>query len=95
MSAQNMLPPGEMVEPGGFRLHALVRGQGTPVVVLEAGLGGYALQFAQIQPGVSGFCRGCRGARQNRAPLQPRQCLKSPAWSSSGNRKIDKMSTFV
>ena len=48
-------PPGEMVDIGGFRLHALVRGQGSPAVLLEPALGGFALQYAQIQTAVSAF----------------------------------------
>jgi len=50
-------PPGQMVDIGGFRLHALVSGHGTPTVVLEPALGGFALQYAQIQSAVSAFTR--------------------------------------
>ena len=50
-------PPGRMLDIGGFRLHALVRGQGTPAVILEPGLGGFALQYAHIQSEVSVFTR--------------------------------------
>jgi pimeloyl-ACP methyl ester carboxylesterase len=58
MGSQNQLkltPPGQMVEVEGFRLHALVRGQGTPTVLLEPALGGFALQYATIQSAVSVF----------------------------------------
>ena len=49
MGSQNKLaPPGQMVDMGGFRLHALVRGQDTPTVLLEPGLGGFALQFSRF-----------------------------------------------
>jgi pimeloyl-ACP methyl ester carboxylesterase len=54
---QRLAAPGQMVDIGGFRLHALVRGQGTPAVLLEPALGGFALQYAQIQSGVSAFTR--------------------------------------
>lgn len=58
MGTQNKVsPPGEMVDIGGFRLHALVRGQGSPAVVLEPALGGFALQYAQIQSAVAAFTR--------------------------------------
>jgi len=46
-----------MVDVGGFRLHTLVRGQGTPTVLLEPALGGFALQYAQIQSAVAAFTR--------------------------------------
>jgi pimeloyl-ACP methyl ester carboxylesterase len=46
-----------MVDIGGFRLHALVCGQGTPTVLLEPALGGFALQYSHIQSAVSAFTR--------------------------------------
>lgn len=46
---------GQMVDIGGFRLHALVRGQGEPVVVFEPALGGYAQQYERIYSAVSEF----------------------------------------
>jgi pimeloyl-ACP methyl ester carboxylesterase len=44
-----------MVDLGGLQLHALVHGNGSPVVVLEPALGGFALQYAHIQEAVSAF----------------------------------------
>ena len=55
---QKFAPPGQMVDIGGFRLHAIVGGQGTPSVILEPGLGGFAQQYAHIQPAVAGFTPG-------------------------------------
>ncbi len=60
MGAQKQLkvaPPGQMVDVGGFRLHALARGQGRPAVILEPALGGFSLQYAQIQVASSAFTR--------------------------------------
>jgi pimeloyl-ACP methyl ester carboxylesterase len=60
MGSQNqpkLAPPGQMVDVGGFRLHALVCGQGTPAVLLEPALGGFALQYTHIQSAVSAFTR--------------------------------------
>jgi len=51
------MPPGQMVDLGGFRLHAMVGGQGAPTVVLEPGLGGFAQQYLHIQPRVAAFTR--------------------------------------
>lgn len=62
-----LLPPGQLVDIGGHRLHALVRGEGTPTVVLESGLGGYALQFARVQPAVSAFTRAMAYDRAGQA----------------------------
>ena len=49
--------PGQKVDIGGFCLHAIVRGQGAPTVLLEPALGGFALQYAHIQEGISAFTR--------------------------------------
>lgn len=49
--------PGQKVDIGGFSLHAIVRGQGAPTVLLEPALGGFALQYAHIQEGISAFTR--------------------------------------
>jgi pimeloyl-ACP methyl ester carboxylesterase len=49
--------PGQMVDVGGFRMHALLCGQGAPAVLLEPALGGFALQYTHIQSAVSVFTR--------------------------------------
>ena len=51
----SLASPGQMVDVGGFRLHALVCGKGSPVVLLEPALGGFALQYSHIQSSVSAF----------------------------------------
>ncbi len=57
MTKNRIVPPGKMVDVGGFCLHAIVRGDGTPTVVFESGLGGCALQFSPLQRAVSAFTR--------------------------------------
>lgn len=54
---QKFPPPGQMIDIGGFRLHASVSGQGTPAVILEPGLGGFSFQYTHIQPAVAAFTR--------------------------------------
>ncbi len=49
--------PGQMVDIGGFRLHAIVRGQGTPTVLLETGLGGCTMQYAAMLPALAAVTR--------------------------------------
>ncbi len=47
---KRQVPPlGQMVDVGGYRLHLVCTGQGSPAVVLESGLGGPALQWALVQ----------------------------------------------
>jgi pimeloyl-ACP methyl ester carboxylesterase len=65
-------PPGRLVDVGGYRLHLYCVGEGTPTVVLDAGLGGGALDWSMVQPEVSKFARVCA---YDRAGM---------AWSDSG-----------
>jgi pimeloyl-ACP methyl ester carboxylesterase len=52
-------PPGQMVDVGGYRLHIDCRGNGTPTVVMEAGLGDPSLIWALAQPQISAGTRVC------------------------------------
>jgi pimeloyl-ACP methyl ester carboxylesterase len=52
--------PGRLVEVGGFRLHLYCTGQGQgPTVVLEAGLGGFSLEWDPVQSDLSASHRVC------------------------------------
>src|ERR687893_1626294 len=52
-------PPGEMVDVGGHSLHINCVGQGSPTVVLDAGLGNFSAQWVRVQREVSGTTRVC------------------------------------
>ena len=52
-------PPGLVVDVGGHGLHAVCRGAGTPVVVLESGIAASSLSWALVQPAVATFTRAC------------------------------------
>ncbi len=80
MSAQtNRVPAGQMIEVGGFRLHTVVSGQGSPPIVLETGLGGCALQFAALQPMLSTFTRVVAYDRAGQAWSDPSPSPRTPA----------------
>jgi len=49
--------PGQMIDIGGRRLHIWSQGQGEPVVVLDAPMGGSSLGWALVQPGIAAFTR--------------------------------------
>jgi pimeloyl-ACP methyl ester carboxylesterase len=51
--------PGQMVDVGGYKMHINCTGQGSPTVILEAGMGNYSLFWAHVQPEVAGFTRVC------------------------------------
>lgn len=52
-------PPGQMVDVGGYRLHIFCQGEGSPTVVMDAGLGASSLMWALVQPQVSTTTRVC------------------------------------
>lgn len=52
-------PPGAFVDIGGHRLHIWCTGNGSPAVILDAGLGGTAFDWGEVQPRVSRFTRVC------------------------------------
>ena len=52
-------PPGRLVEVGGHRLHLRVRGEGSPTVVIEAGLAGASYHYEQVADGIAAFTRVC------------------------------------
>ncbi len=52
-------PCGQRVDVGGYRLHLYCMGEGSPTVILESGLGGPALEWAAVQPGVAQMTHVC------------------------------------
>lgn len=52
-------PPGQLVDIGGYRLHAWCTGDGAPAVILDTGLGGTTADWGLVQPEVARFTRVC------------------------------------
>lgn len=48
-------PPGQLVDVGGYRLHLNVMGEGSPTVILEAGMASFSANWAWVQPEVARF----------------------------------------
>jgi pimeloyl-ACP methyl ester carboxylesterase len=51
--------PGQLVDVDGVRMHLDCRGEGSPTVVLDAGLGGWSLDWALVQPSIATATRVC------------------------------------
>jgi pimeloyl-ACP methyl ester carboxylesterase len=51
--------PGSFVDVGGHRVHAHCRGEGSPLVLLEAGIAASSLSWAVVQPAIAAFTRVC------------------------------------
>jgi len=55
-------PPGRLIDLGGWQLHLHCTGAartGQPTVVLEAGAGGFSVDWSLVQPEVARFARVC------------------------------------
>ncbi len=52
-------PPGKLVDVGDYQLHINSTGDGTPTVILDAGLCDYSLHWCLVQPEVAKFTRVC------------------------------------
>lgn len=52
-------PPGRLVDVGTHRLHLFCLGSGAVTVVLEAGLGGFSLEWLKIQSDLAAETRVC------------------------------------
>jgi hypothetical protein len=55
----NYSAPGRLVDVGGRKLHINCTGAGSPTVVLEAGGGAFAIDWALVQPRVAESTRVC------------------------------------
>jgi pimeloyl-ACP methyl ester carboxylesterase len=55
-------PPGRLIDVGGWRIHLNCTGEtrvGRPIVVLEAGVGAFSVEWSLVQPGVAALGRVC------------------------------------
>ncbi len=52
-------PPGQMIDMGSYRLHLNCTGTGSPVVVIDAGLGDWSTMWSLVQPEVAKTTRVC------------------------------------
>jgi pimeloyl-ACP methyl ester carboxylesterase len=57
--AANLSAPGRLVDVGGFRLHLNCIAEGSPTVVLDAGLSRDSLDWSLVQPEVARTTRVC------------------------------------
>ena len=51
--------PGQLIDVGGYKMHIDCMGNGTPVVVLDSGLGDSYVSWRRVQPKIAQFTRVC------------------------------------
>ena len=59
IDARRYPPLGRLVDVGGHRMHVHSLGEGTPTVVMDAGLSGCCLDWCLVQREVAKFTRAC------------------------------------
>ncbi len=70
--------PGQLVDVGGYRLHLQCVGQGSPTVVLDAGLGSFSLDWGAVQPQLATTTRVCAYDRAGLGWSEPGPLPRSP-----------------
>jgi pimeloyl-ACP methyl ester carboxylesterase len=70
--------PGQLVDVGGHRLHLHCVGQGSPTVVLDAGLGAFSLDWGAVQPEIATTTRVCAYDRAGLGWSEPGPRPRSP-----------------
>lgn len=71
-------PPGQMVDVGGYRMHIQCVGDGSPTVVLDAGLSGSSLDWSLVQPDIGTMTRVCAVDRAGEGWSEPGPAPRSP-----------------
>lgn len=52
-------PPGRLIDIGGYKLHIFCQGKGKPVVLFDAGIGGFSLDWVMVQRLLDKNVRSC------------------------------------
>jgi pimeloyl-ACP methyl ester carboxylesterase len=66
------------VDVGGRRLHVHCQGSGTPTVILEAGGGSFAIDWALVQPSIGRVTRTCSYDRARHGWSEPSPSAEMP-----------------
>ena len=72
-------PPGQLVDVGGIRLHLYCLGEGSPTVILEAGLGGSVYDWGLVHEKLAATTRVCA---YDRAGLGWSDSVTAPLFSA-------------
>jgi len=77
--AAHFTPPGRLYTVDGSTFHLQCTGEGSPTIILEAGLGSGALSWGMVQPELSGVTRVCAYDRAGLGWSSPRSDVRDAA----------------
>jgi pimeloyl-ACP methyl ester carboxylesterase len=80
--------PGALVDVGGYRLHMVCAGSGSPAVILDSGLGGSSFGWQGIAASVAAFTRVCAYDRAGQGFSDPGP---SPRTSEQISREVSAL----
>lgn len=75
--------PGRLVDVGGYRLHLDCRGEGSPTIVMDAGLGKSSLDWTLIQPQLAHTTKVCTYDRAGMGWSDPGPAPRTPSHIAS------------
>src|SRR5918911_897063 len=70
--ARSFPPPGRTLTVDGYAPHVFCTGSGSPTVVMDAGLGGWSMDWSEVQPSVARSTRVCTYDRPSLGWSSPR-----------------------
>jgi pimeloyl-ACP methyl ester carboxylesterase len=88
-AAKDNPPPGKLVDVGGHRLHITCMGEGSPTVVLEAGLSCTSLDWSHVLPAIAQFTRVCAYDRAGCGWSDP------GPWPRTGQTIVNELHTLL
>ena len=80
--------PGALVDVGGYRLHMVCAGAGSPAVILDSGLGGSSFEWQGVAASVATFTRVCAYDRAGQGFSDPGP---SPRTSEQISREVSAL----
>lgn len=72
------LAAGRLIDVGGYRMHLDCRGEGSPTVVMDAGLGGSSLDWSLVQADIASTTRVCSYDRAGMGRSDPSPSPRTP-----------------
>lgn len=69
---------GRLIDVGGYRMQLDCRGEGSPTVVMDAGLGGSSLDWSLVQADIAGTTRVCTYDRAGMGRSDPSPLPRTP-----------------
>lgn len=92
--AQDLAPPGQLIDLGTHRLHLLCAGSGMPTVIIDAGLGAVAYEWKGVQDQIARHQRVCLYDRAGYGWSDPGPSPRSASQISSELHQLTQVASL-